>query len=187
MSCDISLGRKEPCKDKVGGLRAAYFFNFDDFAVTYDGTDTHVITDIDDGAATPGAATAYKYDLKDTSNLVENITPSRENGTTYVEQVLTLQLKSKDKDTHNQIMLMAYGRPGIVIHDNNGDAWFCGVERGMDMDPSTTQSGAALGDLSGYNVIFKGMERILANYLDGSTLADPFAGMTTAPTIVEGT
>ena len=28
MSCDISLGRLEPCKDSVGGLKAIYFVNF---------------------------------------------------------------------------------------------------------------------------------------------------------------
>ena len=28
MSCDISLGRLEPCKDSVGGIRAIYFINY---------------------------------------------------------------------------------------------------------------------------------------------------------------
>ena len=27
MSCDISRGRLEPCKDSVGGLNAVYFIN----------------------------------------------------------------------------------------------------------------------------------------------------------------
>ena len=37
MSCDISRGRLEPCKDSVGGLNAVYFVNKGDIdAVTYD-------------------------------------------------------------------------------------------------------------------------------------------------------
>ena len=44
MSCDISRGRLEPCKDSVGGLNAVYFVNKGDLdAVTYDVTDTDVI------------------------------------------------------------------------------------------------------------------------------------------------
>ena len=44
MSCDISRGRLEPCKDSVGGLNAVYFVNKGDLgAITYDSTDTDVI------------------------------------------------------------------------------------------------------------------------------------------------
>jgi hypothetical protein len=28
MACDINAGRKEPCKDVVGGITAVYFVNY---------------------------------------------------------------------------------------------------------------------------------------------------------------
>ena len=28
MACDITLGRTEPCKDSVGGIKAVYFVDF---------------------------------------------------------------------------------------------------------------------------------------------------------------
>ena len=28
MACDLSLGRKEPCKDVVGGIKNVYFVDF---------------------------------------------------------------------------------------------------------------------------------------------------------------
>ena len=28
MACDLTLGRKEPCKDVVGGLKNVYFVDF---------------------------------------------------------------------------------------------------------------------------------------------------------------
>ena len=62
MACDISKGRKEVCKNAVGGLNAVYFINYGDVNVndyTYDGTDTDMITDIN-GA---GTINAYKYEL----------------------------------------------------------------------------------------------------------------------------
>ena len=41
MSCDITNGRIEQCKDSVSGLKAIYFANFDDLDsdnVVYDAT-----------------------------------------------------------------------------------------------------------------------------------------------------
>lgn len=189
MTCDISKGRLEPCKDKVGGLKAIYFFNFEEFAVEYDavGDADQVIVDINDGAATPSNATAYKWDVKKASMLEQNITSSRENGTTFVEQVLTATLKNQDIATHRQIMLLAFGRLGIVVHDYNGNAFFCGVENGMDLTGGTVVTGTEMGDLSGYTISMTGNERLPANFLEDSTVDDPFAGMTTTVTVVEGT
>ena len=31
MACDLTRGRKEPCKDVVGGLKAVYFTDFGDY------------------------------------------------------------------------------------------------------------------------------------------------------------
>ena len=56
MACDISLGRLEPCKDSVGGLRAIYFINFTEGlldSATFDADE--IIT----GFASP--LTLYKY------------------------------------------------------------------------------------------------------------------------------
>ena len=73
MSCDISLGRIEPCKDSIGGLRSIYFVNWGDATgYTYDVTNTDVID------AVAGTPVAYKYDLKGTSSFEQTITSSRE-------------------------------------------------------------------------------------------------------------
>ena len=187
MSCDISKGRKEPCLDVVGGIKAGYMFNRGEYGITYDLTDDHVIDDIDDGAASPSNATCYKWEVKNASDLTQNIQSSRDTGTTFIEQVLSLTLKKLDKDTHKQLMLLAYGRPMIVVHDYNGNAFACGVENGMDVSGGTVVTGAAMGDLSGYTLSLTGHERLPANFLDGATVDDPFAGMSTTVTVVEGT
>lgn len=175
MACDISLGRLEPCKDAVGGLDAVYFVNFGDATgYTYDVTNTDVITDV---AGTP---TAYKYDLKGSSSYTETITSSRENGTTFFEQKLSLTLKKLTITQHKQIKLLAYGRPQVIVQDNNGNFFYCGLEHGMDVTGGTIVTGAAMGDLSGYTLELTGMERVPANFI-GDTLAG--AGFT----IVSGT
>ena len=128
MACDITAGRLEGCKDSVGGLNAIYFINYgapEGFAVT-DETITGVT------ATTPSA---FKYDLKGTSTFDQSLTSSRDNGTTFAEQTLTVSLKKQD---------------------------------------ATTSTGASLGDKSGYELVFAGMEKGLAKSYTG-VLATDFA------------
>ena len=165
MSCDISRGRLEPCKDSVGGLNAVYIINKGDLGVVdYNATNTDVI---DSFAGTP---TAYKFDIKGGSTYTENITSSRENGTTTFEQVLELQLTKLTKEDHKTVKLLAYGSPHILVEDNNRNVFVAGLEHGLDISGGTIVSGAAMGDMSGYTLTFSGMERAPANFL-GDTIA----------------
>ncbi len=84
MACDLTRGRKEPCKDVVGGIRAVYFTDFGDFGTVTQADDE--ITDM------TGTFTAYKYEVKGNSSLEQAVTSSRENGTTFYEQTLNLTL-----------------------------------------------------------------------------------------------
>ena len=167
MSCDITRGRLEPCKDGVGGLKAVYFVNKGDIdltVVTYDVTDTDVIT----SAGT--AVDAYKFDIRGASTYTENIQSSRENGTTTFEQVLELQLTKLTKEDHKTIKLLAYGSPSILIEDNNGNVFLAGLEHGMDITGGTVVSGGSMSDMSGYTLTFSGMERVPANFLDSGDI-----------------
>ena len=70
MACDIiGLGRKEPCKDQVGGIQEVYFLNFGDLGTpTYDVTDTDVIASFDDGV---DPINAYKYEVRGSSTFTQ--------------------------------------------------------------------------------------------------------------------
>lgn len=175
MSCDIALGRIEPCKGSNGGLKAVYFVNWGDITgVTYDLVDTDVIDSV------TGTPNAYKYDLKGNSSFEQTITSSRENGTTFFEQTLNLTLKKLDVKSHKEIKLLSYGRPQVIVEDNNGNFFMAGLKHGMDVSGGTIVTGAAMGDLSGYTLVLTGQEPVPANFI-GDTLAN--AGFT----IVEGT
>jgi len=175
MACDLTLGRKEPCKDTVGGLKAAYFINSGDATgYTYDGTDTDVID------AVAGTPTAYKYELKGTSSFTQTVNSSRENGTTFWEQVAELTFKKLTVKANKEIKLITYGNPQMILEDNNGNLFYAGLTRGMDVTGGTIVTGAALGDLSGYTLTLTGQEPVPANFL-GVSLA------TAGFTVVEGT
>ena len=171
MACDITAGRIEQCKDSVGGLDAVYFVNFGD-ATSYTITDD-VIT------AVAGTPSAYKYELKGTSAFEQSITSSRENGTTFTSQKLTLDLKKLSAIDNKQVKLLAYGRPQIIIQDNNGNLFLAGLTKGCDLLTATISTGGAMADKSGYSLEFEGMEAVSANFMGGDLATIGF-------TVVEG-
>ncbi len=178
MPCDISLGRAEQCKNSIGGLRAAYFINWGDATtVTYSATagSEDVIT------ALGGTPVGYKYELKGTSTFEQTLTSSRENGTTFVDQKLSLSIKKLTIADHKQLKLLSYGRPQVIIEDNNGNFFLAGLTKGMDLTTSTISSGAAMGDMSGYKLELQGMEPLPANFVTGPLTTGVLAS------IVEGT
>ena len=179
MACNISLGYNEPCKDSIAGLTAVYFMNYNTGSFTLNATD--VVT------AFPSASTVYKYELKGTNGYTETVNTSRDNGTTFFSQVLSLQLKKLTAEQTKELKLLAYGRPKIVVADRNGNALLVGRIEGADMTGGTITTGTAYGDLSGYTMQFTGNESLPANFLTGSTLANPFAGVSNAPTVTYGT
>lgn len=159
MACNITAGRLEGCKDSVGGLNAIYFVNFGDMGDLTISDET--VTGI--AATTPSA---YKYDLRGTSSFDQSLTSSRDNGTTFAEQTLVVSLKKQDATTHKEVKLLAYGRPQIIIEDNNGSKWLMGEEYGSEMT-ATTSTGAAMGDKNGYELTFVAMEKGLAKEFTG--------------------
>lgn len=175
MSCNLTAGRQEVCKDSVGGLQGVYFINFESGSFTKNGSGE--VTDL-------SGKTVYYYELKGTSAYTETVNSSRENGTTFFSQETVLNLKKLTNEMTTQLKLLAYGRPQIIVWTNAGDALLVGEEHGADLTAGTIQTGGALGDLYGYSITMTGEERLPAAFLSGSTASDPFANLAGQPTIV---
>lgn len=172
MACDISRGRLEPCKDKVGGIARVYFVNKGDLGdVTYDVTDTDAI------ATVAGTPSAYEFVVRGASSYTETPTSSRENGTTYFEQVLELQLPQLSKEDHKTIKLLSYGNPHVLVEDNNGNVFVAGLEYGMDVTGGSIATGSGMGEFSGYTLTFTGMEKVPANFLSDTLSAVGFTAV----------
>ena len=160
MACDLTLGRIEPCKDSVGGLKNLYFVNYGDLgAITYDVTNTDVID------AVAGTPDAYKYEIKGASSFTQNIQSSRDTGTTAFEQVIEVTLKKLTIADHKELKILAFGRPHVIVEDNNGNFFLAGLEHGADVTGGTIVTGTAMSDLSGYTLTLTGMEKAPANFL----------------------
>tara|TARA_R100000541_G_scaffold5598_1_gene13041 strand:+ start:586 stop:1176 length:591 start_codon:yes stop_codon:yes gene_type:complete len=169
MSCDLTLGRKEPCKDVVGGLKNVYFVEFGGLGtVTLTNDEITNMTGTTIGG-TANSLTAFKYELKGNSSFEQTITSSRENGTTFFDQTLTLTLKKLTKEDNKELKLLAYGRPHVAVEDYNGNVFMMGLTHGADVNGGTISSGAAMGDLSGYTLTLNAQETLAANFMDSDT------------------
>jgi hypothetical protein len=179
MSCIISKGRNEVCKESVGGLLGVYFINYTTSSFTTGGSGE--IT------AVPSGSILYYYDLKGNSSYTETVNTSRDNGTTFFSQELTLNLKQLTNEMTTQLKLLAYGRPQIIVYTQNGDALLVGQKNGADLTAGTISTGGAMGDLYGYSITFTGMEKLPAAFLSGSTTTSALGGLTANYTVVSGT
>ena len=188
MACNLSAGRNEPCKESIGGLAGVYFINYASGGFTVsgslDGSQPNVLPYV---TALPASSSVYFYDLKGTSAYTETINTSRENGTTFFSQELTLNLKKLTNEMTTQLKLMAWGRPQIVVWTMSGDAFLVGYREGADLTGGTIQTGGAMGDLYGYSATFTGQEQFPAIFISGSTTTAAFTtGVLNNGTIVYG-
>ena len=176
MACDSIIGRLEPCKDSVGGLKSIYFINYSATALSGATLDADGIV-----TAFSSPLSLYKYDLKGTNSFDEANENSRENGTSFWTQTGTIVLKKQDAVTQKELRLISYGRPLILVEDYNGNFRLAGGENGCEVSVSTA-SGAGMGDLNGYNLTFTGQEKNLATFVSASIIGD-----TTNTVVVPGT
>ena len=101
MACILTKGRGLPCKSGVGGLKAVYFVDYGGLgALTKSGGEV---------SAFGGSPTLMKFDIKGTSTLDTTVTSSRENGTTFYESSLVVNLTFQEKQTSEEIKLLAVG------------------------------------------------------------------------------
>tara|TARA_R110000787_G_scaffold83900_2_gene180146 strand:+ start:1099 stop:1695 length:597 start_codon:yes stop_codon:yes gene_type:complete len=198
MSCDITNGRVEECKDSISGLKSIFFANFDSLAneestgagvigIDYNVTDTDVI----DTWQSAAALTLYKYELKSNSNSFNTtIETSRDNGTTFFTQTLVINLKKQDFAMHKNIKLLAYGRPRIIVRTMTDQFFLMGLAQGCDTTAGEISSGAAMGDFNGYSLTFVAMEVSPANFINVDTqagLALAFADIAGTDAVIETT
>ncbi len=165
MSCLLTTGRKIPCKSAFGGIKRVYFADYGDItSVTVDGTTKE--------ATISGSPTWFEFDVKGNSSLETTVTSSRENGTTFYTQTLNLTLTYLDAKTQAELQTLAVARPYIVVEDYYGNNFLCGFENGMECTGGTVVSGSAAGDLSGFTMVFEGLEETAPYFLDAAVTGD---------------
>lgn len=171
MACNITHGRVEPCKDAMAGLRNIYFINENvDPAFIYkdNGLGAYVVDSAPDEEieAINFITNLYKFELKSNENVYDQeIVSSREAGTTFFRQTLTIKLKKQDVATHLAVKTLAYAKPRIVVENNEGQFFLMGMFRGADLTAGSINNGGNMGDFTGYSLTFTAEEVLPAPFL----------------------
>jgi len=165
MACALTQGYNLDCRDSYGGVKEIYIAETS--SVTAITASAGVITAIDK----TGTKVFYKYNLvAHTAEADQELTPSRENGTTMVKQTIKFPINKMTVAVRNELLLLAQNRLNIVVVDNNGVGWLFGEVNGMMLAPTTAKAGKLLGDRNGFELTFESDEKTLAQQVDAATL-----------------
>ena len=161
MACDLTTGRAKACFDTIAGLKKVYFSTEDLGEITYDVTDTDVITTF------AGSPEFFEYDLKGNNNsFTQTITKDVSNGTSFYAQALEVTFPKLTKSMNKELKLLVYASPVVIVQDYNDNYFTMGLVGGADATGGTIVTGAARGDLSGYTLSMTSEQAVPANFLD---------------------
>ena len=149
----LTSGICRGCLDNSGGITTAYIADLE-------AVDWTSLVKATDGEITELELTTdnnwYELQVNQySSNWVENINVSIENGTKFYEQVITLVFGKNDQALRNTVDEMANGKLVMILLDNNDKMWFIGgPKNGAYVSGGNSASGQALTDLNGWNITF---------------------------------
>src|SRR6187402_1831115 len=119
----INKSRRENCSNGFSGVQAVGFLP------KIDGGLTLTSDDMFEGSGMTGSV--YKFFLKaDANTYSEEIASDINTGTTVYTGTLTLTLPVLDKDTRNQVKLLAMGQSHVFIEMYDGKKLLMGSEFG---------------------------------------------------------
>ena len=169
MACNLTKGRNLTCRDGIGGIKAIYLVQHDELS-TYTAASGE-LTDLDLGSGDD----IYRYLLKrGTGSITETVNASSENGTVFYTHSANVKLHDLTKEDQNEIKLLAQQRMVVFAELNQLSSGgknkivAMGLDNGMELSAGTSASGAALGDMGGYDWTFESQEpnpmQLVADY-----------------------
>tara|TARA_R110002167_G_scaffold1338_2_gene5953 strand:+ start:1256 stop:1807 length:552 start_codon:yes stop_codon:yes gene_type:complete len=163
MACELTKGRGLDCRNVMGGIKAVYFTQHEDATVA---ETAGAVSDLD------LTTNLFKYTLpRGTGSFTETIQPSSENGTVFYEPSVSIRLHKLTVLDRNELKLLAQNRLLVFVQtnvkDDNGKdiIWCLGRTNGLELSAGTSASGAAFGDMNGYELTFSGAEEEPALYV----------------------
>ena len=173
MACNIAVGRKEPCKQNIGGIDELYLMKWSE--IDYDSMTSITSESLN---LTPfvkkggGSLTAYKYDLKGINSFESTSTVSQETAGKVFDQSITITLKGIDQMSSSLFADIVSSRTVAFVKDRNSDEfYFFGATNGMTNN-GVFSSGQAAADLSGVTFTMTGQERMPYKTMVGTTAND---------------
>lgn len=148
----LSRGRKEPCKDNIGGIKELYLMTYVDY-------DIRSIVGYRDSLITSfPVSQIYKYEgQQKTFNETYN-----EEG--YYSLELNFNLVKQDLATSLLLSILTKNKVRAVVVDWKGETKIAGIINGLDVDIST-RTGGVKSDFNGYEVTLTGREEFSSPFV----------------------
>jgi len=148
--CNSLLGITKSCDNNAGGLVKFYVIPAD--YVTGFTASSGVITAID----LSGTSTFVEYEFnRGTSSYEEVPTINLQNGSTFYNDTITLQIARRDAVKRQSLILIAAGQPDltVIVKDSNGLYWGFGFDEDkVNLTTGGGGSGLAKADFNGYTL-----------------------------------
>jgi hypothetical protein len=169
MSCAITRGFSLLCNEGIGGVKAIYLGNFDDF----NNGDVTIANGI--VTALP-AATIFEYQPnRNTGSMTMTPNSNLENGTLFFTQAVEFTIGKLEPLKHDQFNRMSKGRVVAFIQTYDDEIMMLGRTDGAFLTAGTYQTGKAKGDMNGYMVTLTAEEQELCPFLTPFTDGVPFS------------
>jgi hypothetical protein len=168
MGCTVTIaGRALPCSDSLGGIKNVWLAPY--AAGTY--------TAASSGGVGHAVATTYKNYVpqRNSSSMTQTITASRENGTVFYSQVVTLVMSKLTAAELTDLQQLIAGRVHCIVEDMNGNKMVLGLAHGVEAQGGSIATGTAGGDLNGISLELIAEENLPAQFYE---TADDGVGLT---------
>lgn len=157
MSCALTQGYSKGCRDAQGGVKKFYI------------TEQANIASITSSSGVISAITMnagkkfflYEQEIN-TAEFTETITPSRQNGTRFYDQNFTASLLKRASAINYELRALSVVNVAIIVCEQTGNNYLLGETNGLNLEPSASKTGKAMGDMNGYELVFKGQEPLEA-------------------------
>lgn len=151
MACNLTQGFTLDCKDSVGGIKSIHVIDWASSGFTVSGGEVT--------GSTVASGDVYTYELpKGIGSMTTTTNVSQDNGTVFNQTDVVARLRKLSTTKRNELKLLAQNRVFCIVKDNNDNYWLCGYEYGCDITSMTAESGAAMGDVQGYNFTLSAIE-----------------------------
>lgn len=162
----IEQGYTKGCRDAQGGVKKFYITERANIT-SYTEASGVILTLV---MATGKKFWLYEQELA-TANAQEVTTSNRQNGTTFVEQTFACSFNKRSASLSYSIRALAHQDVAIIVVEQTGTNYLFGALNGMALETATSNTGTAAGDRNGYDLVFKGQEKIKAGTVSDVILA----------------
>lgn len=154
MSCGLTSGRTEPCRDNIGGIKNVYLFKYFE-------TNSIVRT----GQLVISFPSSEIYLFYQMGASFNETISNDENGEVF-EQSLNFRLNKQDVLTTNKLNTVHQIDLRFIVEFYDGSFRIGGLYNGAKITAMDINSGGSKSEGNGYNVTITGRELISAPYID---------------------